>query len=105
MLGASHTTDDYASSASTFSALSAFIWGLVLQKARKGVEAAGSKDTQTVSGLLKKGGMLVFMIAAASLCTFMANVNETPASLNTSNAAGPLAVHPKLAASHEQQNQ
>lgn len=72
LLGASH--DEISSSASTFSAMSALMWGLVLQKARKGVEAAGSKDTQTVQGLLKKGVVMICMIAAASLCTYMGSI-------------------------------
>ena len=64
-----------------FSGISALVWGLVLAKARQGMEAAGTKDSGSVGGLLKKSAGLMFMIAVASVFQLMATYSSamTPA--------------------------
>jgi len=46
--------------------ISMIIWGLVAAKAKHGFDAAGSKDSATVTGTLQRIGMLCVMIAAAA---------------------------------------
>ena len=54
-----------------FSGISVFIWGLVLAKARSGMEAANTKDSGSVGGLLKKSAGLIFLIGVASVFQLM----------------------------------
>jgi len=65
-LGASaeHASADYGA---TFSAISVAIWGMVVAKAKAGVQAATSEDVKSVGGLVKKMGVFCTLIAAASL--------------------------------------
>jgi len=76
-LGASK--DDVESDAykQTFSFISVAIWGLVVTKAKAGVEAASNKDAGTVSGLVKKVGAICALIAAASIFQLMGSMNST----------------------------
>ena len=62
-LGASNSVDDYSS---TFSGISCLIWGLVLQKAKNGMEVSSTKDSSTVSATVKKTGALICLIIGAT---------------------------------------
>ena len=66
-LGASNAADGTNEMGSMFNGISVFIWGLVLTKARQGMEAANTKDSEKAGGLLKKSAGLIFMIVAASV--------------------------------------
>ena len=66
-LGAGSVAEETDEMSGMFSGISVFIWGLVLAKARSGMEAASSKDSGSVGGLLKKAAGLIFMIAIASV--------------------------------------
>ena len=66
-LGASNEDLESDAYKQTFSYLSIAIWGLVVTKAKAGVEAAQNKDANTVSGLVKKVGAICALIAAASV--------------------------------------
>jgi len=66
-LGAGSVAEETDEMSGMFSGISVFIWGLVLAKARSGMEAANTKDSGSVGGLLKKSAGLIFMIAAASV--------------------------------------
>lgn len=70
-LGAGSVAEETDEMSSMFSGVSVFIWGLVLAKARSGMEAATTKDSGSVGGLLKKSAGLIFMIAIASVFQLM----------------------------------
>jgi hypothetical protein len=70
-LGASKEDAEADQYKQTFSYLSVAIWGLVVTKAKAGVEAASNKDSNTVSGLVKKVGAICALIAAASVFQLM----------------------------------
>lgn len=78
-LGASNETqvDDVSNFAPVFSSLSVAIWGMVIAKAKTGMEAATKNDSATVGGLLKKTGFVIAMIVAASVFQLMAAMNTT----------------------------
>merc|ERR1712226_1657191 len=80
-LGAANAAEEPDQMAGMFSGVSVFIWGLVLTKARQGMEAAGTKDSGSVGGLLKKSAGLIFMIAVASVFQLMSTYSSamTPA--------------------------
>ena len=83
-LGASNVAEEADGMTDMVSGISVFIWGLVLAKARQGMEAASTKDSESVGGLLKKSAGLIFMIAVASafqlLSAHQAEISEvTPA--------------------------
>jgi len=80
-LGAANAHEETDEMAGMFSGLSVFIWGLVLAKARQGMEAAGTKDSGSVGGLLKKSAGVIFLIAVASVFQLMATYGAamTPA--------------------------
>ena len=66
-LGAARVEAETDEMSGMFNGVSVFIWGLVLAKARSGMDAASQKDTGTVGGLLKRSAGLIFMIAIASV--------------------------------------
>jgi hypothetical protein len=70
-LGASNEAVDTDETASLFSGISVFIWGLVFTKAKQGMEAAGTNDSAKAGGLLKKSAGLIFMIIVASVFQLM----------------------------------
>ena len=74
-LGASNDSAETDAYKQTFSYLSVAIWGLVVTKAKAGVDAASNKDESTVGGLVKKVGAICALIAAASICQFMGTMN------------------------------
>ena len=66
-LGASNEDAEADAYKQTFSYLSIAIWGLVVTKAKAGVEAASNKDASTVSGLVKKVRAICALIAAGAV--------------------------------------
>jgi hypothetical protein len=67
--------------------LSVAIWGLVVTKAKAGVEAASNKDANTVSGLVKKVGAICALIAAASVFQLMGTMKaDEPVASGTTKA-------------------
>ena len=96
-LGASSTDAEADAYKQTFSFVSVAIWGLVVTKAKAGVEAAQNKDASTVSGLVKKVGAICALIAAASIFQLMGSM-KTPES---EVAKAPKASTHKLQASNE----
>ena len=70
-LGASNDTAQANAYGSTFSAMSVAIWGLVIAKAKTGMDVSSKNDASSVGGLVKKIGTICTLIAAASLCQFM----------------------------------
>jgi hypothetical protein len=58
--------------------ISMMIWGLVLTKARAGLEAVESKDTSKVSGLLSRAVSLIALIAAAAIFKLVATMSQAP---------------------------
>jgi len=80
-LGAANAAEETDEVAGMLSGISVFIWGLVLAKARQGMEAAGTKDSGSVGGLLKKSAGLMFLIAVASIAQLMSTYGAamTPA--------------------------
>lgn len=91
----------------TFSGLSCMIWGLVMQKARNGMSASGTKDTETVRGVVSNTAKLICMIIAASaLQYFSTHNNPIETAIPSSHpslkqahpalkAASPVAAHPE----------
>jgi len=79
-LGAANVAEQTDEMSNMFSGISVFIWGLVLTKARSGMEAANTKDSGSVGGLLKKSAGLMFLIGIASvfqlLSTFKGEMPE-----------------------------
>ena len=53
------------------------IWGLVLAKARSGLEAVETKDTSKVGSLLSRVVSLIVLICSASVFKLIANATET----------------------------
>lgn len=78
--------------ASTFSGISCLIWGLVLQKARNGMDVSSSKDSSTVSDVVKKTGTIICLIIGATALQFFANYNTLESAIPAS--------HPALQSSH-----
>lgn len=93
-LGASNTDFESEAYKQTFSYISVAIWGLVVTKAKAGVEAAQNKDSTTVSGLVKKVGAICALIAAASVFQLMGTMNSEKPEVSSAKA-------PKLQASNE----
>ena len=56
---------------------SMFIWGLVLAKAKSGLEAVETQDTSKVGGLLSRATSLIMLIAMSAICKLVAITNET----------------------------
>lgn len=75
--------------------ISMMIWGLVLTKARAGLEAVESKDTSKVSGLLSRAVSLIALIAAAAIFKLVATMSQAP-------TGAPVVHTPKLQQSHQQ---
>jgi len=96
-LGASNEADEADQYKQTFNFLSVAIWGLVITKAKAGVEAASNKDANTVGGLVKKVGAICALIAAASVFQLMGTMNHS----ETNSAKAPKAESHKLQASNE----
>jgi len=74
-LGASNEEAESTAYGQTFSAISVGIWGLVVAKAKTGVEAASKNEASSVGGLVKRVGYICALIAAASLTQFMGHYN------------------------------
>lgn len=53
------------------------IWGMVLAKARSGLEAVETQDTSKVGGLLSKVTSLIFLITISAICKMVA-LSTTP---------------------------
>ena len=58
-----------------FKAMSLAIWGLVVSKAKSGLEAATKSDEQSVGAIVKKVGIFTALIAVASVCQLMGQAN------------------------------
>ena len=97
-LSASNAADDANEMGSMFSGISVFIWGLVLTKARQGMEAANTKDSEKAGGLLKKSAGLIFMIVAASVFQLFSSFKYE---VSPSQVASQVATH-ALQSSHGQ---
>ena len=69
-------TVDIAQAASVASML---IWGMVLTKARNGLEAVESKDSSKVGGLLSRVTSLILLIAASAFFKLVATISAEPA--------------------------
>jgi len=50
------------------SSASIMIWGLVAAKAKQGISAAASSDSESVGASLRKAGTLCLLIVVASAC-------------------------------------
>ena len=74
-LGASLEAADEFSFGPTLSSFSVVLWGLVVAKAKAGVEAASKDSTASVGSLVKKAGIFSMLIAAASICQLMGQMN------------------------------
>lgn len=61
--------------------ISMMIWGLVLTKAKAGLEATESKDTSKVSGLLSRAVSLIALISAAAIFKLVATMSQAPTSV------------------------
>lgn len=68
------------------SALSMMIWGLVMAKAKTGMNAASSKDKETVGSAVKKIAGLMGLIGVATLAKLNADYNYIGSYLDTSSA-------------------
>jgi hypothetical protein len=53
------------------------IWGMVLAKARSGLEAVETQDSSKVGGLLSKVTSLIVLIAVSAICKMVA-LTTTP---------------------------
>lgn len=73
--------------AQTFSYLSVAIWGLVVAKAKAGVEAAQKSDSGSVGALVKKAGVICALIAAGSFFQLASNFKS--GSVATAPAVAP----------------
>lgn len=58
--------------------VSMMIWGLVLTKARAGLEAVESNDASKVGGLLSRAVSLIVLIGAAAIFKLVATVSQAP---------------------------
>lgn len=58
--------------------VSMMIWGLVLTKARAGLEAVESNDTSKVGGLLSRAVSLIVLIGAAAIFKLVSTVSQAP---------------------------
>lgn len=56
---------------------SIFIWGLVLTKAKSGLEAADSKESSQVGGLLSKALSMIVLIGVSAIFKLVANITGT----------------------------
>lgn len=56
---------------------SIFIWGLVLTKAKSGLEAADTKESGTVGGLLSKAVSIIVLIGVSAIFKLVANITGT----------------------------
>lgn len=74
-LGASGEAAD-ANAYAAFNYMSVAIWGLVVAKAKAGVEAATKEETSSVGSLVKRAGFFTALIAAASLCQFLSSMHS-----------------------------
>lgn len=61
----------------TFSALSLALWGLVVSKAKAGMDASKSTESASVGGLVKKVGVISALIACASVFQLMSTMNTS----------------------------
>jgi hypothetical protein len=59
------------------------IWGMVVSKARSGLEAVNTKDSSKVNGLLKKTTQLISLITFASIFKLIAVLMEEPVAAPT----------------------
>jgi len=73
-LGASAQVED-TSYGQTFSAISVAVWGLVIAKAKSGIEAAQKNDVESVGAAVKKITVFTALIAGASLLQMMGAAN------------------------------
>ena len=99
-LGAS--MDESQAMGQTFSALSVAIWGMVVSKAKSGLEAAGKNDSNSVGGLVKKIGTLCALIGVASVFQLMGTMN-TANPVEAVQQATASSTH-KLQASHAEKH-
>jgi hypothetical protein len=56
--------------------ISMMIWGLVLTKARAGLEAVDSKDASKVGGLLSRAVSLIVLIGAAAIFKLVSTISQ-----------------------------
>jgi len=68
------------------SAISCFIWGLVVTKAKSGLAASNTKDSSVVGGLLKKTGSLIMMISIAAAFQMASEMQNSNANAKQSAA-------------------
>lgn len=60
-----------------FKSVSLAIWGLIVSKAKSGLEAASSSDEKSVGSLVKRIGTFCGLIVVASLCQLMSQQNTS----------------------------
>lgn len=68
-------TDGSVDIASAANVASMFIWGLVLAKAKNGLEAAESKDSSKVGGILSKATSLIMLVVVSAVCKLIATMS------------------------------
>lgn len=61
----------------TLTALSTMLWGLVVTKAKQGIDASQNKDSVAVGGMFRKAGQLIILIVVASFVKFGAEVTDS----------------------------
>ena len=76
-LGAAAQAEENTAYGQTLSAVSVAVWGLVVAKAKAGVDAAAKNDIESVGAMLKKVGVFCTLIAGASLLQMMGAANTT----------------------------
>jgi hypothetical protein len=95
-LGASAQVEDDTAYGKVLSTISVAMWGLVVAKAKAGVEAAQKEDAQSIGASLKKIGMFCSLVAGASLLQMMGAANTT----NPVEAVKSATRHAKLQSEH-----
>lgn len=74
-LGASNEAEEFSAYTQTFSTISLAIWGMVVAKAKTGLDAASKGNAESVGALVKKVGYLSAMIMVASVFQLMSTAN------------------------------
>jgi len=76
MLKASRAPNGLEDMSATCTAISAMLWGLVVIKAKQGLNASDSKDPETVGTMLRKAGKLIILICVSSTLKFVAEMSQ-----------------------------
>jgi len=75
LLKASHDQNTQGDMSTTLTALSAMLWGLVVVKAKQGLNASDSKDHATVGNSLRKAAKLIVLIMVSACVKFVAELS------------------------------